>query len=759
MDAPLTWLLELIGGDAPGAGGTALAILVAVVVFRIVILPITILHLRAIRANRRLSAVLRGVRDEGKSRQDLEQLYRASAHPLKDPILALAVQAPFLIVLYFAVRDFSRDAGHWDFATRSSLSGLLLAMAIISVSLTAARDLNAHVDDPIGRGGAMMGPMMMGVVFMMHPFVAGWALAFFLNATADLIQEKIMLRGMPSPSTRPEIARTWDASRGPLLACRDVQVAYDGVQVLFGVDLEIFEGEIIALLGTNGAGKSTLLRAVSGLVDPMGGSIWFEGRDITHLEAVESTRLGIVQIPGGRGVFPTLTVDENLRAAAWLYRQDRRYVSEATRSVQEMFPILAERPSELAGNMSGGEQQMLSLAMAFLAKPKLLLIDELSLGLAPAVVEQLLKIVRAIHAQGTAIVLVEQSVNIALTLATRAYFMEKGEVRFSGEAGDLLGRTDLLRSVFLRGAGSITDGENGEASRPDGDLVPREAVGDDVVLEVRELTKRFGGIRAVGDVSFVLNRGEILGLIGPNGSGKTTILDLISGFQALDKGRVLLDGKDITGWSPNRRAMAGLGRSFQDARIFPSLTVAENLATALERHLDVRDHVAAALHLPDVRDLEEDIAWTVNDLVALMGLEPYRDKLAADLSTGTRRIVDLAMSVAHDPTVLTLDEPSSGISQRETEALGQVLRRIQSETGCSILLIEHDMPLICGISDRMIALETGSIIAEGAPADVVAHPRVVESYLGTDANAIQRSDGSEVGKPRGRSTVPAKAGD
>ena len=240
-----------------------------------------------------------------------------------------------------------------------------------------------------------------------------------------------------------------DAGSSALLLCRNVDVAYDGVQVLFGVDMEVHRGEMVALLGTNGAGKSTLLRAIAGVVDPVGGNIFFDGRDITHADPVTGAQLGIVQVPGGRAVFPTLTVAEHFRAASWLFKDDEERVAAAREEMLQRFPRLRDHLDHLAGDVSGGEQQMLALAMAFIAEPKLLIIDELSLGLAPIIVEQLLDIVRDIHARGTTIVLVEQSVNVALTLADRAYFLEKGEVRFEGAARDLLERDDLVRAVFL----------------------------------------------------------------------------------------------------------------------------------------------------------------------------------------------------------------------------------------------------------------------------------------------------------------------
>ncbi|MBV9256130.1 MAG: ATP-binding cassette domain-containing protein [Actinobacteria bacterium] len=534
----------------------------------------------------------------------------------------------------------------------------------------------------------------------------------------------------------------------PLLRVSGIDVSYGPVQVLFGVDMEIAEGEIVALLGTNGAGKSTLLKAVNGLVKPSKGTIEFNGYHIAGHAADVVTRSGISLMPGGKGVFPTLSVEENLRLAGWLLRKQPDELAAARERVLDLFPILAERRGEMAGNLSGGEQQMLALAQAFMNSPNLLMIDELSLGLAPTIVGQLLDVVRKIHEAGTTIILVEQSVNVALTLAQRALFMEKGEVRFEGPTAELLDRPDILRSVFIAGAGK----QQGSATAP---VRPKKVEtnghSDKVVLECVEVTKRFGGIRAVDEVDLQLRQGRILGLIGANGAGKTTLLDCISGFLDIDRGRVLLRGHEVSDWAPHERAANGLGRSFQDARLYPSLTVFETIAVALERHLASRDVVASALHLPASYESEQAMATRVEELIELMGLGAFHEKLISELSTGTRRIVDLACIMAQDPSVLLLDEPSSGVAQRETEALGPLLVRVREHTGCSILVIEHDMPLLASICDEMIALELGAVIARGAPNEVLEHPRVIESYLGTDEAAITRS-GSR-GTPRAR---PAK---
>jgi branched-chain amino acid transport system ATP-binding protein len=479
-------------------------------------------------------------------------------------------------------------------------------------------------------------------------------------------------------------------------------------------------------------------------------------------------------MPGGHGVFGDLSVRENLTMGSWGQRGDRAGVAERVDEVLGFFPVLRQRLDDPASDLSGGQQQMLALGMAFLSRPRLLMIDELSLGLAPVIVEQLLPIVEGIAASGTTVVIVEQSVNVALTVAETAFFMEKGQIRFHGPTAELLDRPDVLRSVFLEGAGAAaevrerTEEELGdvppeeaveghapeehveatiavtaEAGEVIGDAAAELAAGADgtprIALATHDLSVRFGGIRAVDGVTIEVAPGEVVGIIGPNGAGKTTLFDLISGFTPSDGGRVEVRGRDVTALPASARARAGLGRSFQDAKLFPALTVEEAIAVALERWVDVRDPLSAALHLPASFDSEEAVHERVDALIDLLGLEAFRSKFVRELSTGSRRIVDLACVVAHRPTVVLLDEPSSGIAQRETEALAPLLRRIAEEVGAGVVVIEHDMPLITSVSDRLVAMDQGAVIAVGPPAEVLHDPAVVASYLGTTASVIARS--------------------
>jgi branched-chain amino acid transport system ATP-binding protein len=563
-------------------------------------------------------------------------------------------------------------------------------------------------------------------------FVIG---ASLLRSASRFVAEDIAKRKITEQADAT-VRRERADGLGHLLMIRSLDAGYDGVQVLFGVDLDVGDNEMVAVLGTNGAGKSTLMRAISGLVVPTAGEVMFDGKAITTYEAHRITEAGILQVPGGRGIFPGLTVAECLRVAGWLYDTDDQDLARATEAVLEYFPVLSRRWHTPAGSLSGGEQQMLSLSMAFIAKPKLLIIDELSLGLAPTVIESLLGIVEGIHENGAAVILVEQSINLALRLCDRAIFMEKGQVVFSGSTGDLLDRQDIVRAVLL-----------GEADDSQTDWTPPVMVNGavlapppgtpldshDTVLSARGLYRSFGGVVAVDDVDLDLYRGEILGLLGPNGAGKTTIFELLSGEQRCERGRITMGEDDITSWPAYRRAEHGLGRSFQAARLWPGLTVHESVTVAISHHSSSPGAVAATLCLPNVRRSERRMRQAADEILEPLGLAQYADQLTSDLSTGVRRLLELAVIIAMRPSIVLLDEPSAGLAQAETEAMAPVLLETKRRLDCSMFLIEHDMALLRQLADRAIALDVGAVVTTGTPNDVLNHPYVIESYLGVAA--------------------------
>jgi len=318
--------------------------------------------------------------------------------------------------------------------------------AVIGIALAAGGILGSLFLSGLARrfgiGGALVGLVVPGLASAVLVASAGR----FMNADIDRLVDEVV--------EEEEIKRISDAGGHlPMLACKGVDFSYGKLQVLFDVDFTVDDGELVALLGVNGAGKSTLLKVISGIGLPSKGTVRFHGQDVTFLDAERRLRLGITQVPGGRAVFAPLSVVDNLRVYGYSLPKNGGSLDRALDRCFEAFPQLARKRNQLASTLSGGEQQMLGLCKALILKPRLLLIDELSLGLAPVVVGQLLDMVRAINDEGTSVVIVEQSVNIALSIARHAYFMERGEIRFDGPSEELLGRSDLLRAVFLEGAG------------------------------------------------------------------------------------------------------------------------------------------------------------------------------------------------------------------------------------------------------------------------------------------------------------------
>jgi branched-chain amino acid transport system ATP-binding protein len=668
----------------------------------------------------------------------------------KRPASLVSIQATFCFLSAACYVGKSFVGSFALFVVITTVPVVLLSLLTPSVQVLKSlvvpsryRGVGQQIGTPFTLAALLIGPHLLAIVPMggnlQHVFVyfapfsvvAGLVYLSAGNAVANDIRA-----AKAAAIARQESEASRRERQNKILVCRDIDVAIDEVQILFRIDLDIREGEIVALVGTNGAGKSTLLRAICGLQQASNGAIFFDGRDVTYLSTHENAQLGIVYMPGGQGVFPLMTVRDNLTtAAAMSARNGKADPKVEIDKVLDFFPRLRERLDVQAGTMSGGEQQMLALGQAFLLKPRLLMIDELSLGLAPAVVEQLLDAIRGMKDEGITVMLVEQSLNVALNVADRAVFMNKGEIAFDGPTEALLARPDLVRSVFMGGA--VSGPSRGMRHRPQ----PGE--GDERFLQCEGLSISYGGLQVIDDVSLHVGAGEVVGIIGPNGAGKTTLFDLISGYARPDSGEVRLDDADITKLSPDARARLGLGRAFQNARLFPPLTVRENIAVALERRAS-RSPLLGALWTPGVRKSERKLYTRVDGFIELLGLEAYADKFVRELSTGTRRAVEVACQMAAEPKVLLLDEPSSGLAQAETEALGPALLRIVKETGCGMLVIEHDLPLITGISDRLVALELGTVVATGTPQEVTSDPRVLASYLAASADVIERS-GSRVG--------------
>jgi len=254
-------------------------------------------------------------------------------------------------------------------------------------------------------------------------------------------------------------------------------------------------------------------------------------------------------------------------------------------------------------------------------------------------------------------------------------------------------------------------------------------------LSVEHLGVTFGGVRAVDDVSFTAEPGAIVGLIGANGSGKTTTLDMVSGLVVPQQGAVRLDGRDLTEYLPEERQRVGMVRSFQDCRLFPELSVLDVLLLCE----DVKHEVAVlptTLQLPWARRSEKRKRAAVDQVIGAFGLERFRHHRTGELSTGTRRVVDLVSIVLAEPRLLLLDEPTAGIAQREAEAFIPLLRRLHQIADTTIVLVEHDVPLVFELCTSVVVMELGRVVADGPPDAVRADPRALAAYLGASDEAI-----------------------
>jgi sulfate-transporting ATPase len=250
-------------------------------------------------------------------------------------------------------------------------------------------------------------------------------------------------------------------------------------------------------------------------------------------------------------------------------------------------------------------------------------------------------------------------------------------------------------------------------------------------LTVQDVHVRFGGVRALNGVSLEVGAGDVVGLMGPNGAGKTTLIDAVTGFIRLERGTILLDGERIDGYTPQRRARQGLGRTFQSLELFEEFTVLENLRTASDR----RDSLAYFADL--VHPKAEPLPTTAIAAVQMFSLEEDLDRRPSELPYGRRRQVAIARAVAANPSILLLDEPAAGLNESETRALGALIRELADQWGMGILLVEHDVPMLTTVCDNLVVIDFGNEIGRGTPAEIRSDPRVVAAYLGEALDATE----------------------
>jgi ABC-type branched-subunit amino acid transport system ATPase component len=526
-------------------------------------------------------------------------------------------------------------------------------------------------------------------------------------------------------------------SSPPALAVRDLAVAYGGGQVLRGVTIEVESGSVVAVVGASGAGKTTLLRAVSGLLGfhrgrIVAGTVELDGRPSTGDDPARMVRRGVAQVMEGARVFPDLTVDENLQAGAGR-RADREAAASARARVLALFPILATRRALPAGRLSGGERQMLAIGRALMNSPRLLLLDEPFLGLAPQLVEQVQAFLVDINAAGTTVVVAEQSAAAAFAVADRAYVLANGTIAAEGTP-DTIGGRDIGR-LYLAGDAPIPVAA---VETPGSSPVPAAGAGAGAVaagpplLELVRVTLRFGPVTALDDLSLHVGAGEIVAVIGPNGAGKTSVLNCVNQLYRPQAGRIRLAGADLGGRRPWEVARRGVARSFQRPALFGHLDVVENLLVGRHR-LMATGLLGNAVGLGRSRREEADHRRRCAEIVDFLELGPYRDRPAGELPYGIAKVVELGRALAMEARLVLLDEPSSGLTEDETDHLARRILSLRRERGLSVLMVEHHVGLVARLADRVVVLDSGRTVAEGRPEQVLADPRVARVYMGSGA--------------------------